>query len=241
MIYTYDWKHYYEICISKRSIWDVSLVTNKFKNLQQNNTFCAICCFIFQLFWWPVWLLRGLHTGNVAPGRCESRQHFVLLQQWWSGQILSWSGAVPTGRPSWMHAARGNREIGCKWPYGDFYLVSLRDHMAPWGRNRMYRDGVLVDIANAPVDYPYIPSGHDNVLLGVPNDVQSHYGEGWIDDIISYEYTVDDGYVWISTSPTFIETVKPSAGQYESWPYVISTWNGLFCGQENINWFISKR
>ena len=59
----------------------------------------------------------------------------------------------------------------------------------------MYRDGVLIDIDNAPENYPYLPNGYDNVVLGVPNNVLDAFGEVWIDDIVSYEHIVDDEHV----------------------------------------------
>ena len=56
----------------------------------------------------------------------------------------------------------------------------------------MFRDGVLVDMDTSFAYEIYIPTCCNNVVLGAPNSVQSFYGEVLIDDIISYEYTVDE-------------------------------------------------
>ena len=60
---------------------------------------------------------------------------------------------------------------------------------------RMYRDGVLVDMETVSGSHPYSPAGYNNVVLGAPNNVQNYFGEASIDDIISYEHTVDEEYV----------------------------------------------
>ena len=76
----------------------------------------------------------------------------------------------------------------------------------------MFRDGVLVDMDTSFAYEIYIPTCCNNVVLGAPNSVQSFYGEVLIDDIISYEYTVDEGYIkdlylsyfyWFGDSPSY--------------------------------------
>ena len=132
-----------------------------------------------------MWLLAGVKAASI-------------LYYFSSGGQVKFSHGVARYQRG-GHLECMLRAETAKWVVSGHMEISIWYHfVTTWHHEdgtRMYRDGVLVDIADAPVDYPNIPSGHDNVLLGVPNDVQSHYGEGWIDDIISYEYTVDDGYV----------------------------------------------
>ena len=86
-----------------------------------------------------------------------------------------------------------------KWVVSASMEISMWYHfVTTWHHDegaRMYRDGVLIDIDNAPENYPYLPNGYDNVVLGVPNNVQDAFGEVWIDDIVSYEHIVDDEHV----------------------------------------------
>ena len=60
---------------------------------------------------------------------------------------------------------------------------------------RMYKDGILVHKYSDPSPATYNPTCCNKVVLGAPNSAASYYGQVWIDDIITYEHLVDEGYV----------------------------------------------